>query len=127
MPHEKSLALLMTADRAERSSVFVISRTMPSSRLLMMVVKTGSNELIFGDVLATDELVMFSPSIDPNNEMTHRTHGGGHAWIDHNGRGRLLDDSGTIKRCAWPQFRSAINRRFDGPTGAEKRCPSSLR
>src|ERR1700684_3705678 len=114
MPHEKSLALLMTADRAERSSVFVISRTMPSSRLLIMVVKTGSNELIFCVVLATDELVMFSPSVDTNNEMTNRAHGGGHAWVDHNGCGRLLDDSGTIKRSARPQFRSPIDRRFDG-------------
>jgi hypothetical protein len=120
MPHEKSLALLMTAERAERSSVFVISRTIPSSRLLMMVVKTGSNELSFPVVLATEELVMLSPSVDSNDEMTNCGHSGGHAWINYNCRRRLFDDCWAINRCTRLQFGTAVDRRFNNPAGAEE-------
>ena len=40
---EKSRAWLMTDERAERSSVFVISRQMPSSRLATTARRIGSN------------------------------------------------------------------------------------
>ena len=43
MPQEKSRALLITAERAARSSVLDISRTMPSSRLAMTAITTGSS------------------------------------------------------------------------------------
>jgi len=42
MQQEKSRALEITAERAARRSVLVISRTMPSSRLAMTVITTGS-------------------------------------------------------------------------------------
>src|ERR1700751_154274 len=43
MQQEKSRALEITAERAARNSVLVISRTMPSSRLAMTVITTGSS------------------------------------------------------------------------------------
>ena len=43
MQQEKSRALEITAERAARKSVLVISRTMPSSRLAMTVITTGSS------------------------------------------------------------------------------------
>ena len=46
MQQEKSRALEMTAERAARSSVFDISRTMPSSRLAITVMSTGSRCLL---------------------------------------------------------------------------------
>ena len=42
MQQEKSRALEMTAERAARNSVLVISRTMPSSRLAITVITTES-------------------------------------------------------------------------------------
>src|SRR3954471_5424147 len=43
MQQEKSRADEITAERAARSSVLVISRTMPSSRLAITVISTGSS------------------------------------------------------------------------------------
>ena len=43
MQQEKSRALEMTAERAARNSVLVISRTTPSSRLAITVMTTGSS------------------------------------------------------------------------------------
>ena len=43
MRQEKSRALEITAERAARKSVLVISRTMPSRRLAMTVITTGSS------------------------------------------------------------------------------------
>src|SRR5262245_26531638 len=45
MQQEKSRALEITAERAARSSVLVISRTMPSRRLAITVITTGSSPL----------------------------------------------------------------------------------
>src|SRR5262245_14023227 len=47
MQQEKSRALEMTAERAARSSVLVISRTMPSSRLAITVMRTESRGAFF--------------------------------------------------------------------------------
>jgi hypothetical protein len=46
MQQEKSRAEEITADRAARSNVLVISRTMPSMRLAMTDSRTGSVSLI---------------------------------------------------------------------------------
>src|SRR5580765_5572989 len=43
MQQEKSRALEITAERAARNSVLVISRTMPSSLLAITVITTGSS------------------------------------------------------------------------------------
>src|SRR5882672_322601 len=45
MQQEKSRALEIVVERAARKSVLVISRTMPSSRLIITVVRTGSNAM----------------------------------------------------------------------------------
>ncbi len=60
MQQEKSRALEMTAERAARSSVLVISRTMPSSRLAITVMSTGSSASVRGLRLA---LVMRAPQL----------------------------------------------------------------
>jgi hypothetical protein len=49
MAQLKSLAELMTAERAARSSVLVISRMMPSILLAMIAVIYGSNLVWSGD------------------------------------------------------------------------------
>src|ERR1700722_3200958 len=54
MQQEKSRALDMTAERAARSSVLVISRTMPSSLLAMTVITTGSRASDRGLRLGSD-------------------------------------------------------------------------
>src|SRR5262245_699314 len=116
MQQEKSRALEMTADRAARSSVLVISRTMPSSRLAITVITIGSR-------CAADALDFFAAFFDARlaaflgigrtsrlqDVVPGRADEGAHARIDHDGRGRLLDDRRAGDEVAGLELGAAID------------------
>ena len=93
MAQLKSLAELMTAERAARSSVLVISRMMPSILLAMIAVIYGSNVVFRCHCVSS-----LSHAKQVISEVTYL---GAHAWIDDQGRGRLFDDRRADDQIAW--------------------------
>ena len=85
---EKSRATAITAERAALSSVFDISRTMPSSRLESTERRTGSS--------ASGACTGCVISKGLQNEVAAGAEPGARAGVDHDGGGRLLDDGGPL-------------------------------
>src|SRR6266702_1947785 len=117
MAQEKSRALLMTAERPARSSVLVISRTTPSTRLAITAVSTGSMvedacSLICGTRFArgsTDAEDVIAGARDGRRCLREHDQGGC----------RLLDDGGADDLEARLQVARLIYRCRDRRGAAE--------
>src|SRR5215467_11301409 len=114
MQHEKSRALEITTERAARSSVLVISRTMPSSRFAMTDITIGSS---FTDPPDFFFACAIYPLQARQNELgiqqvvARWAHFHPHVGIHDDRRRGLFDDGRPDDRCPGRQIATPKDRR----------------
>src|ERR1700677_1940400 len=116
----KSRAAAMIAERAERSIVFSISRTMPSRRLAITAVRTGSLAI---------RLPLASSAMDclQNRDLEQVVSGGAssrrHLRKNDDRRRRLLDDGRPLDLHVGTERIATIDRRPRPMTATEIGLP----
>ena len=124
--HEKSRAMLRTAERPVRSSVFSISRTIESSRFAITARRTRSNGRSRGLALLADERRRPRAVPDLEQVVAERRDRGRRAGVDDDRRRRLADDR-RGPRCArrWAALRRRSAARERAPARGSRPSASS--